>query len=271
MIPYHINNRYYRLPQRSSFTKRAYPDTTPTLPTMPWSPDDTLMTIAAKAAVLKVKKQTMLDSWNKVVLLDSHKTTIGFAANITERVIDDDDDNVLAPMKEADGPAIDDVLLEKLILAFIEKSAINSCEDVDKTILTGVDGGLFEEKKTTLSTRLHAIVATLDSGKSVRILPSNARITPDRSAQLKTLLGYISEGAKLVRQKAPVGLYRTDGPVTPPTSPQRPTLVRQNAVSDNEPYYTLTPFAFTFDERAQLELEKVREEIRVLLNKPVQL
>jgi hypothetical protein len=151
---------------------------------------------------------------------------ITWALDIESRVIGDDDDVCsFSPMKDVDGPSIDDVLLENLVLAFIEKFTINSSKDVDDNILAGVDGGLLEEKKTILATLLLAIKTKLEAGRAVRILPSNARIPsePMMLKRLTTLIGYIN--VPLIHEEAPAGLYRTDGPVTPPLSPVSPQRV----------------------------------------------
>lgn len=181
----------------------------------------------AQAAALKRKTaviaQAMLE---KPTTTARKKPRITWALDIESRVIGDDDDVCsFSLMKDVDGPSIDDVLLENLVLAFLEKKTIKSSEDVDDNILAGVDADLLEEKKAIIATLLLAIKTKLEAGRAVRILPSNARIPsePMMLKRLTTLIGYIN--VPLIHEEAPAGLYRTDGPVTPPLSPVSPQRV----------------------------------------------
>jgi hypothetical protein len=173
------------------------------------------------------------------------KLKVVFAEEIIERVINEEV-NVSSPMKTKDGPDDDDVLLEKLILPFLEKKTINSSDDVDTNILARVDDDLLEEKKTILATRLQAIMETLTSDKVVVILPSSARISPDRFLEVKTLHGYLKPNQNAVSDDSI--------PMTP-LSPL-PPLPCSCAVC--RPSQRM----LTSDERIELELVKVLKEIK---------
>ena len=109
-----------------------------------------------------------------------------FADSLRERGVDVDVD---AALKGVDGPNVDTALLDRLVVAFVEKGNIRSAEGV----VAFVGAPALEQSGPAVAQRLEAIIETLRSGSIVSILPSNVRLRPMHSVRLARLLEYLKE------------------------------------------------------------------------------